>query len=78
MKIRYLHHFAGAIDRAIGEVADVDVAEAKRLIAAGFAEPIKADPPARRSVVETAAASKAKVERAAGRRPRKSKPEADQ
>lgn len=45
MKIRFLTAMAGpAVSYAVGEVADIDDAEAANLINAGFAEPVEAAP----------------------------------
>ncbi len=60
MKIKLIHALAGVtFSYRRGEVIDIDDAEAVRLINGGLAAPVVEDKP-----VETAEASKAKVEKA--------------
>jgi hypothetical protein len=67
MKVKFLVSMAGAIDRHPDDVDHVSAAEAKSLIAAGFAEATDA-PVGRVRDLETAAASMAGVETTSGKR----------
>ncbi len=72
MKIKFLVSMAGDPDRHPGDVAEVEAAEASRLIEAGFAQAtteavISRAPTATAPVIEAAVADEGDVETAAGR-----------